>query len=30
MVEKWQAAFIAEFTRSLEQDEDRAGPSPPS
>jgi hypothetical protein len=29
MVEKWQADFIAEFTRSLEQDEGRAGPPPP-
>jgi hypothetical protein len=30
MVEKWQADFIAEFTRSLERDAGRAGPPPPS
>jgi hypothetical protein len=30
MVEKWQADFIAEFTRSLERDAGRAGPPRPS
>jgi hypothetical protein len=30
MAEKWQADFIAEFTRSLERDEGCAGPPPPS
>ena len=30
MVEKWHANFVAEFTRSLERDEGRAGQPPPS
>jgi hypothetical protein len=30
MIEKWQADFIAQFTRSLERDEYGAGPPPPA
>jgi hypothetical protein len=29
MIEKWQATFIADFTRGLESDAERAEPSPP-
>jgi hypothetical protein len=30
MIEKWHADFLAEFTRSLDRDEERANPPPPS